>query len=92
MKTYVEVDIYIHVFLTSALAGDQQWSASRPSPFTPVNHWIGDCVRPRTGLDDVKRREFFPLLGLELQPLDRLRYPGSTFHVIYIKILLILTE
>jgi hypothetical protein len=36
MKTYGEVDVhvYIHVFLTSALAGDE-WSASRPGRLTP---------------------------------------------------------
>jgi hypothetical protein len=41
---------------------------------------------PRTGLDDMEKRKFLPLPGLELRPLDyptrsqslyRLRYPGS---------------
>jgi hypothetical protein len=41
---------------------------------------------PRTGLDEVERIKFFPLLWLELRPLGnpghtqslyRLRYPGS---------------
>jgi hypothetical protein len=45
MMAYGGVDIYIHIFLTSALAGGE-WSASRPGPFTPGNkapgtHWIG---------------------------------------------------
>jgi hypothetical protein len=45
MKAYGGVDIYIHIFLTSALAGGE-WSASRPGRFTPGErapgtHWIG---------------------------------------------------
>jgi hypothetical protein len=34
MKVYGGMDIYIHVFLISALAEDE-WSASRPCRFTP---------------------------------------------------------
>jgi hypothetical protein len=34
MKMYGGVDVYIHIFLTSALAGGE-WSASRPESFTP---------------------------------------------------------
>jgi hypothetical protein len=70
MKAYGEVDVSIHIFLTSALAGGE-WSASRPSRFTPgerapSTHWIGDWVNPRAGLDDVEKREFLALPGLEL--------------------------
>jgi hypothetical protein len=44
MKAYVGVDVQIHIFLTSALAGGE-WSASRPGRFTPGErvpgiHWI----------------------------------------------------
>jgi hypothetical protein len=92
MKTYMGVDVQIHVFLTSALVG-VEWSASRPGSFTPGErapgtHWIGGCVDPRAGLDDLEKREFLTLLGLELRPLSRsarsqslyrLRYPGSYF-------------
>jgi hypothetical protein len=49
MKTHGGVDVYIHVFLTSALVGDK-WSASRPGRHTPGTHWVG----PRTDLDDVE--------------------------------------
>jgi hypothetical protein len=44
-------------------------------------------VDPRAGLDDMEKREFLTLLGLELRPLGlptrnqslyRLLYPGST--------------
>jgi hypothetical protein len=40
MKAYGGVDVQIHIFLNSALAGDE-WSASRPCRFTPGTHWIG---------------------------------------------------
>jgi hypothetical protein len=32
-------------------------------------HWIGGWVNPRAGLDDVEKRKFLILGGLELQPL-----------------------
>jgi hypothetical protein len=52
----------------------------------PRTHWIGGWVGPRDGLDDVEKRKFLTLLGLELRPvgsparsqsLYRLRYSGS---------------
>jgi hypothetical protein len=46
------VDVQIHIFLMSALAGDE-WSASRPGRFTPGTYWIGDSVGPRAGLDSI---------------------------------------
>jgi hypothetical protein len=60
MKTYGGVDVYIHVFLTSALVGGE-WSASRPDRFTlggkaPATNWIGGWVGPGAGLDDVEKR------------------------------------
>jgi hypothetical protein len=89
MKAYGGVDIQIHIFLTSALAGGE-WSASRPDRLTPgeraaSTHWIGGWVDPRAGLDDVKKRKFLTLPRLELRPLGRparsqslhrLRYPS----------------
>jgi hypothetical protein len=68
------VDVYIHIFLTSALIGGE-WSTSRPGRFTPGEiaprtHWIGGWVDLRAGLDDVKRK-FLTLSGLELRPLSR---------------------
>jgi hypothetical protein len=55
MKAYGGVDVYIHVFLTSALVGGE-WSVSRSGRFTGGErasgiHWIGDWMGPRTGLD-----------------------------------------
>jgi hypothetical protein len=68
MKAYGEVDVWIHIFLTSALAGGE-WSASRPGRFTPGErdpgtHWIGGWVDPRAGLDGVEKRKFLTLPGL----------------------------
>jgi hypothetical protein len=59
-------------FLTSALDGGE-WLASRPGSFTPGErapgtHWIGSWVGPRAGLDDVEKRKFLTLPGLEPQP------------------------
>jgi hypothetical protein len=59
MKTYGGVDVYIHVFLTSVLVGDE-WSASCSCSFIPGeralgNHCIGGWVVPRAGLDDVEK-------------------------------------
>jgi hypothetical protein len=61
------------------------------SPFTPeerasVIHWVGGCVGPRAGLDDVEKRKLLTLPGIKPrllgrpahnQILYRLSYPGS---------------
>jgi hypothetical protein len=75
MKAYGGVDVQIHIFLTSALAGGE-WSASRPGRFTPRErasgtHWIEGWVDPRAGVDDLEKRKFLTLPGLELRPLSR---------------------
>jgi hypothetical protein len=59
MKAYGGVEVQTHVFLTSALVGGE-WSASRPSRFTPGErthgtHWTGRWVGPRAGLDDMEK-------------------------------------
>jgi hypothetical protein len=53
-----------------------RWSASRPGRYTPGERapgtlWIGGWVDPRAGLDDVEKRKFLTLPGLELRPLGR---------------------
>jgi hypothetical protein len=63
-------DVYIHIFLTSALVGGE-WSTSRPGRFTPGTHWIGGWVDLRAGLDDLEKRKFLTLPGLQLRPLGR---------------------
>jgi hypothetical protein len=70
MKAYGGVDIYIHIFLTLALAGGE-WSASRPGRFTPGErvpgtHCIRGWVNPRAGLDDMEKGKFFTLPGLKI--------------------------
>jgi hypothetical protein len=74
--------------LTSALAGGE-WSASRPGRFTPgekasSTHLIGVWVDPRAGLDDVEKRKFFTLPGLELRPLGRPACSQSLYRLRYI--------
>jgi hypothetical protein len=69
------VDVQIHIFLTSALVRGE-WSTSRPGRFTPGEkapgtHWIGGWVGLRAGLDDLEKRTFLTLPGLELRPLGR---------------------
>jgi hypothetical protein len=70
MKAYGGVDVQIQIFLTSALVGGE-WSASHPSRFTsgesaPGTHWMRGWVDPRAGLEDVEKRKFLTLPGLEL--------------------------
>jgi hypothetical protein len=75
MKTYGGVDVYIHIFLTSALFGGECLASPPatlpPEKESPCTHWIGGWVGPRTGLDDVEKRKFLTLSGLELRPLGR---------------------
>jgi hypothetical protein len=64
MKTYGGVDVYIHVFLTSAIVGSQ-WShlgrCTSGRKTAPGTHWIGGQMAPRTGLDDVEMIEILIL-------------------------------
>jgi hypothetical protein len=58
--------------MTSALAGGE-WSASSPFRFNPGErvlgtNFIGGWVGLRAGLDNVEKRIFFTLQGLELRP------------------------
>jgi hypothetical protein len=75
MKVYGGVDLCIHIFLTSAPAGGECW-ASRSGRFTLGTHWIGGWVNPRAGLDDVEKRKFLTLSGLELRSHGR---PASRY-------------
>jgi hypothetical protein len=98
MKAYGGVDVYINIFLTPALAGGE-WSDSRPGRFTlgekaTRTYWIGGWVNRRPGLDDVEKRKFLTLPGLEFrllsrparrQSLYRLRYSGSFSKKLYLK-------
>jgi hypothetical protein len=57
IEAYGEVDVWVRVFLSSALVG-VEWSASRliPGKRDPCSRWIGGWVGPRTGLDDLEGR------------------------------------
>jgi hypothetical protein len=93
MKAYGGVDVQIHIFLTSALAGGE-WSASRPFRFIPGetasdSNWIGGWLGPSASMDDVEKRKWLTLPGLELwthsrpahsQSLYRLRYQPIRFQ------------
>jgi hypothetical protein len=75
MKAYGGVNVQIHIFLTSVLAG-REWSATLPGPLYPQRmspryHCIGGWVDSRAGLDDVKKRKFLTIPGLILRPLGR---------------------
>jgi hypothetical protein len=63
-----------------------------PGERAPSTHWIGGWVGLTAGLDDVEKRKFVTLPGIELRPLGRparsqslygLRYPGSTLWFRY---------
>jgi hypothetical protein len=51
---YRGVETELHVFLTSALHGDE-WSSSRPGRFTPDTPWIGGWMGSTAGLDAVAK-------------------------------------
>jgi hypothetical protein len=82
--------MYKSTFLAPELVGGE-WSAPRPGHLTPGEkaldtHRGGGWMDPTAGLDDVEKRKFLILPGLELrclgspvrsQPLYRIRYPGS---------------
>jgi hypothetical protein len=58
MKAYGGVDVYIHIFLISAVVRGE-WSASRPCGFTPEErapstYSVGGSVGPRSGLDGLE--------------------------------------
>jgi hypothetical protein len=72
MKTYWEVELQLHAFLTSALEGGGEWSASRPCRFTPGErtpgiHWMGFWVGPRAGVEEVAKKNM-PNSFRELNP------------------------
>jgi hypothetical protein len=58
-------------FLTSALVGVVSFTSR---PLYPGTHWIGGWVDHRAGLDDVEKRKFLTLPGLEIRPLEGRRW------------------
>jgi hypothetical protein len=82
MKAYGGVDVWIHVFLTSALVGGE-WTTSRPGRFTPgerapSTHWIGGWVDLRGGLNYLEKRKFLTPTGTQTPtPRSSSRYTDS---------------
>jgi hypothetical protein len=87
MKTYGGMDVWIHVFLTSALVGGE-WSAQRPRRKSRITNWKGGWVRPRTGVDAVEKRiilhcwESNPGCSALGPSLYQLGFPGSLSVII----------
>jgi hypothetical protein len=84
MKAHGGVDVQIEVLLTSALVRGE-WSTSRPGRFIhgergPGTHWIEGWVNPRTGLDDVEKRMFLTLPGIEFRTLCRAARSQSLYR------------
>jgi hypothetical protein len=88
MKAYGGFDVWTHILLTSAIVGGE-WSASRPCRFTPGErapgtHWIKDWVDLRAGLNDLEKRKFLTLPGLELRSLCRAVHSQSLCRLHYL--------
>jgi hypothetical protein len=75
MKAYGRVDVWIHIFLTSALVGGERQlhapAALPPGERAPGTHWMGGWVYPRAGLGEIEKWKFLTLPVLELRPLGR---------------------
>jgi hypothetical protein len=64
------------------VSGQHHVPAALPREKAPGTHWIGGWVDPRASLDDVEKRKFWILLGLELQPLDHPAQSQSLYYAI----------
>jgi hypothetical protein len=83
MKPYGGVDVQIHIFLISALAGGK-WSASRPGSFSPLpgTQWIEGRMAPGGDIDYLEERKL-TLPRLELRPLSRPARSQSLYWLRY---------
>jgi hypothetical protein len=68
--TYLDTKLKKALFLSNA-----------SSYGAPGTHWIGGWVDPRAGLEDVEKRKFMTLLGLELRPLGRSARSQSLYRL-----------
>jgi hypothetical protein len=87
MKECGGVDVFIYVFLTSALVRSES-AVSRPCRFTTEErlhgtHWIGVWVDLRAGVDNVEKWQFLSLSGLELRHLGRPARSQSLYRLRY---------
>jgi hypothetical protein len=71
MKTYEEVEVYHHAFVTWTLDGGE-WS-SRTFSYILSTYQVGGCVDTRAGLDVVAKREI-PAFARNRTPSSSLTY------------------
>jgi hypothetical protein len=76
MKAYGGVDVCIDPRILDLGTSWSEWSALlscclTPGERAPGTHSIGSWVGPRAGLDDVQKKKFLTLPGLELLSLGR---------------------
>jgi hypothetical protein len=58
-------------------------AALPPGKEPPATHWIGDWMDPLAGLDDMEKRKFLTLPGLEFRPLSRPALSQSLYQLRY---------
>jgi hypothetical protein len=79
--------LQIHIFLTLVLAGVNSQLHALAALYlgdkAPSTHWIGGWVGTRAGLDDVEKRIFLTLPGLELRHLGRPARSQSLYWLHY---------
>jgi hypothetical protein len=70
MKAYGALDVYIQIFLTSALVGGEGPASRSDRFFTRkeplVSNGYEARLAPEPGLDGLEKRKFLTLPGLEL--------------------------
>jgi hypothetical protein len=70
--------VKLSLCLINSLRHESVWGSGWPRPlYPPGTHWIGGWVGPKTGLNDVEKRNISPLPGLKLQP----PWPSSPYPV-----------
>jgi hypothetical protein len=55
-----------------------------PRPLYPSTHYIGGCVGPRAGLENMEKWKFLPPPGFELWPLGRPACSQSLYRLRYL--------
>jgi hypothetical protein len=83
MKAYGEVDVEIHIFLTSALVGGER-SASRPGRFTPEERPSVISYRNNNLTSRYAHRSVWQMALLVKRPRRISRLKHLHFHILYI--------